>query len=874
MAELADETIARVPLQELVGRQFGSYSIRRILGHGSMGVVFEALDTKLGRRVALKVLPPGLGATEKAIQRFVREAQAVAQLSHENIVQIFDTGTEGTSHFYAMQFLDGEPLDAVLKRGPLDPRVAARLVFTAARAIHFAHGKGIIHRDVKPANMILLQRDEAGGDGAAAEERKLVLTDFGLARQEQGEAITDSGAMVGTPLYMSPEQIRAKRGEVDRRSDVYSLGATLYEMVTGRPPFSGESTQEILQKILDEEPRPPRAWATHLPEDLEVVILKALEKEPKRRYASAFELAQDLERFLEGEPIRAHRTTFVGRGLRRLRKHKTIAILSAVVAVISLGSAAAFKVANDASALRLLRSDRDGGDASLSEGNYLSALENYDRALARRDDDDARLGRARALCSIARDWESRRAKDPKVQLPQLERMFPGGVEEIYAKAGPDATRVAQHRPDDALALFYRGFLRWRDPTYRSAGVEDLKAAEVLSGKDWRALLEFASFRLGLSSTPNFPADTRGQLLQQALTNVSDALKVMHAQADADGATPSGVFLKELAHAHRMRADVYKVLFDTSGGARLYVKLCFNDCEKALEYDSRDDRTNLLHDWSEKLIKEDEKMRAQASPAPVSADAPARPNVTESFLRVIRDPSENAKNDLLNAILEKGGELISSTSDGIKSEVMDKIVNPFVPTAGAAGVAVAAVSDADRAAAESEAELGRAILKPAAEGGELRPEARRSARDHLKSAVEKNPRSAQLLYELAAVEQELDELQAAHDHLKRATDLAKSDALYFHRLALVCDQLHLPAEALQSERRTVELAPGTPEFVAKRAAFAIAAARAAIAEARGALLSEARSSIAELETLAHDDPAIATLKSDLASLEAAEPKRGG
>ena len=287
----------RLPLQELVGTTLGEYTIRRVLGYGSMGVVFEAHHTKLDRRVALKALPPGLGSTEKAIQRFLREAQAVAQLSHEHIVPIYEISQSGAIHWYAMRFLDGEPLDKTLQRGRLDPQEAARLMQTAARAVHFAHQHGIIHRDIKPANMIV----EHGG--------KLVLTDFGLARPEQGSGITDSGAMVGTPRYMSPEQIRAKRGEVDRRTDIWSLGATLYEMVAGEPPFPGESTQEILQQILDVEPRTPRSLRPDLPADLEVVILKAMEKEPKRRYASALELAQDLERFLEGEPIVARRSS-------------------------------------------------------------------------------------------------------------------------------------------------------------------------------------------------------------------------------------------------------------------------------------------------------------------------------------------------------------------------------------------------------------------------------------------------------------------------------------------------------------------------------------------------------------------------------------
>jgi tetratricopeptide (TPR) repeat protein len=866
MGELADETLARVPLQELVGQRFGKYEIRRIVGHGSMGVVFEAFDASLHRTVALKVLPPGLGATEKAIQRFVREAKAVADLKNDNIVRIYDTGTEQGNHFYAMDFLDGEPLDAVLKRGPLDPRVAAKLAITAARAINAAHQKGIIHRDVKPANMILVKRDDADGNADDPAERKLVLTDFGLARQEQGGSITDSGAMVGTPLYMSPEQIRAKRGEVDRRSDVYSLGATLYEMVTGRPPFTADSTQEILQKILDEEPRPPRAWATHLPEDLEIIILKALEKEPKRRYASAFDLAQDLERFLEGEPIRARGTTFIGRGLRRLRKHKTIAILSAVVAVITLGSAAAFKIAGDSSANRLMRSDRDAGDVSFAEGNYVSALENYDQALTRRDDDDARLGRARALCAIAMDWESQVAKNPDLRLPQREKMFPGGVEEIYDRARPDVDVVAQHRPNDVLALFYRGFLRWRnrDPVQHSGGVDDLVAVDKISATDWRTLLEFASFRFGLSATPKF-ASTKSELLQQSLTNVSDALRLMHAQADASGALPTGLFLKQLAHAHCLRADVYNTLFETSGDASLYLDLCLADCNLALQYDSHEDRAERLQSTAQSRVKD---ARAKQAPAPAPTNPRATPELAANLLKIFGSRETSAQSEALAALLEKGSELLAAgwqQTEGLREGAMDQFVNPYLTVS---------VSESARNDAAREAQLAREILKQALERGELRPEDRKAARDHLKAAVEKNPRSSQFLFELALVEQNLGELASARGHLETATEIAKSNPLFFHQLALVCEQLDLPAEALLHERRTVELAPGNPDFVAKRAGLAIAAARIAKTDARAPLLSEARKAIDELETLAHDDPALATLKSDLATLEASEPRRGG
>jgi tetratricopeptide (TPR) repeat protein len=198
-------------------------------------------------------------------------------------------------------------------------------------------------------------------------------------------------------------------------------------------------------------------------------------------------------------------------------------------------------------------------------------------------------------------------------------------------------------------------------------------------------------------------------------------------------------------------------------------------------------------------------------------------------------------------------------------MMDQFVNPYLQ---------GEVTERARGEAAREAQLAREILKQALERGEVGPEERRSARDHLKAAVEKNPRSAQFLFELALVEQNLGELDSARAHLLTATEIAKSNPLFFHQLALVCEQLELPAEALLHERRTVELAPGNPDFVAKRAGLALAAARIAKEESRAHLLNEARSAIAELEGLAHDDPALATLKSDLAALESAEPKRGG
>ncbi|HET6163865.1 MAG TPA: protein kinase, partial [Planctomycetota bacterium] len=681
-----------------------------------------------------------------------------------------------------------------------------------------------------------------------------------------------SGAMVGTPLYMSPEQIRARRGEVDRRTDVYSLGATLYEMVTGRPPFFGDSTQEILQKILDEEPRPPRAWTTSLPEDLEVVILKALEKEPKRRYASALEMAQDLERYLEGEPILASRTTFVGRGWRRVRKQKTVALLTVAVVLIVAGFSTLMKASSSATSAREFKAAREKGDAAFGEGNNLGALAGYEEALAKRDDDDARLGRARALCALAKNWELQIARGDRDVLPLIMKsQNTTSVEDVYAKARKDVDVVAQHRPDDALALFYAGFLRWRSTNAieRNAGVDLLLLAGEKSGKDWRTQLEFASFRLGLSKNTKFPADTRSELLQQALSNASDALRVMRPLIEPGAPLPSPLFLKEMARAHRIRADIYQSLYEASGDTSGYVNLCLADAKKAKSYDERDERASTLVDWAEDRIALIEKARSEPAPAPAS-DA-ATKGSPSNLTRIFGAKETSAGSEFFAKMLQKGGELLASgwqSTDGIRADLMDKFVNPYFP--GDTG----AVSETQRIEAAGRANEARDEIKRALDAGALDDAIRVKARDKLREAVAMNPRSPQFFYELAVVEQDLKDFESARTHLTNATDIAKSNPLFFHQLALVCEQLGLTGDALAYERRTFDLAPGNPDYVAKYASLAVAAARAATPETRGALVKEARKATASLESIAPQHESLAPLKKALDELEGRSGPAGG
>ncbi len=324
---MADSDLfAGIPgIDSLKGKHLDEFLITREIGRGSMGVVFEAVQESLNRRVAIKALPPSINLPEKSIRRFLREAESVARLQHENIVQIYAIGQKGSLYYYAMQYIEGRSLDEIVKaESPLPFDRIARLMLQAAVAMEFAHRHEIIHRDIKPGNILVTKED------------KVVITDFGLARKERGATLTESGALVGTPLYMSPEQVQAKKGGVGRSTDIYSLGVTLYELLTGEPPFQGENTQEILNKILEEEPRPARKIRTDAPWELDVIAMKAMEKEERHRFATAGDMATDMKRYLDGEPILARPSGTITRLIKKVRKHRVISSMAAVASVLLL----------------------------------------------------------------------------------------------------------------------------------------------------------------------------------------------------------------------------------------------------------------------------------------------------------------------------------------------------------------------------------------------------------------------------------------------------------------------------------------------------------------------------------------------------------
>ena len=325
VAEAAEQRHSSPGLGNSPGSWFGSYELIEQIGEGGMGVVYKARQRTLNRIVALKMMRSGSLASESEVKRFRSEAQAVARLQHPNVVAIHEVGEQDGQFFFSMDYIEGKNLAEVVRRTPLPAERAARYVKTIAEATHYAHERGILHRDLKPANVLIDASDQPR------------ITDFGLAKHiETDSDLTVSGAVVGTPSYMPPEQAAGRRKEIGPASDVYSLGAILYDLLTGRPPFRADTPVDTLRQVLDTEPAPPRLLNAKVPRDLETICLKCLAKEPGQRYPSAQELADDLGRFLLREPIQARPVGRLGRLWRWCHRNPALAGLVGAVGVMLL----------------------------------------------------------------------------------------------------------------------------------------------------------------------------------------------------------------------------------------------------------------------------------------------------------------------------------------------------------------------------------------------------------------------------------------------------------------------------------------------------------------------------------------------------------
>jgi WD40 repeat protein len=492
-------------------RYFGDYEITRELARGGMGVVFQARQVSLNRPVALKMILAGQLANETDVRRFYTEAEAAANLDHPGIVPIFEVGQHEGQHYFSMGFVEGQSLAQRLADGPLPPREAAALMVKVAEAIEYAHGRGVIHRDLKPGNILL---DRTGNPR---------VTDFGLAKKLQGDSgLTGSGQIMGTPSYMPPEQAGGPRGEVGPAADVYALGATLYALITGRPPFQAATAMDTVLQVISDEPVSPRRLNPALDRDIETICLKCLEKEPARRYASAQALAEELARFLAGEPILARPIGAPSRLWRWCRRRPVVAGLGAAVAALILFVAVVgplvavsqsrlrnlAEVAQKDEAARRLEAEQAGYEASTQAlaadqalvQSYLSQAENL-RNLAQPRRQDRAIDLLKRAGGLKHDTDSLVAKlrtDSAGLRPAMTQFWREQQPRIRSEAarwfGEFSLKLLYDAPFPVLTRSPRGEV-FRVMTSRSG------LALSDDGK-W-----LAYFRVGFVDTP-FPTTTK------------------------------------------------------------------------------------------------------------------------------------------------------------------------------------------------------------------------------------------------------------------------------------------------------------------------------------------------------------------------------
>lgn len=466
---------SRSPNRAPFYRCFGDFELLEEIGRGGMGIVYKARQTSLDRIVAVKMLLFGPLASPELVQRFRTESAAAASLRHPNIVAIYEVGFRDGQHFFAMEHVAGRSLAEICQEGPLHSRRGADYIKTIAEAIHFAHERGILHRDLKPSNVLIDEFDQPK------------VTDFGLAKRiEKDIELTLSGQVLGSPNYMSPEQAAAKRGLVGKRSDVYSLGAVLYHLFTGRPPFVAQSLTETLHEVASSEPVSPRVLNPSVPLDLATICLKCLAKEPSRRYASAQELADELGRFLRNEPIRARPVTRAERAWRWCRRNPVIAALTTTAALlllaVAIGSPIAVvlidrereraeQVARDRR-LDVYVADMKVAHLAIEEGNLGLAVERLRKYLHQEGEEDLRgfewrylwnrcqgeelftlRGHSNRVVSVAFDrtgaWLASASWDGTVRISNVDRRK---VVQVVTTADPVLTSVAFSPIGDTLAI--------------------------------------------------------------------------------------------------------------------------------------------------------------------------------------------------------------------------------------------------------------------------------------------------------------------------------------------------------------------------------------------------------------------------------------
>lgn len=474
--------ISRIPHDLL-----GDYEVLDVIGQGGMGVVYRARQQRLNRLVAVKTMDALTSLNPAAVARFHQEAELVAKLQHPNIVQVYEVGSKQGVPYFSMELISGGTLAHAIQERPLLPATAAKLMETLARAMHYAHSQSVVHRDLKPANVLLAPSDRPQGieipckaQGAMWESEATwarcepKIADFGLAKFLEGAMDrTATIAMIGTPSYMAPEQIDPSLGTVGQASDIYALGAILYNALTGTPPFNAATAIETIQKVREAEPIPPSKLQTKIPRDLETVCLKCLHKEPGKRYPTAGALADDLQRFLRGQPIQARPIGVLERNWKWARRHPSLTALFGAVLAASIGMT-----------LLWLRSEhsRRGEQAALLHNERL--LYDRDIGLALSEYESNRLDRSREILEATpqqyRGWEwdylSQQNKQAYWESPKLRDLnvaadlssdgrYAAAVSNDPSEVEPEAIHVWDIEKNE---------LRWKLDGYQSAAMCDVR----------------------------------------------------------------------------------------------------------------------------------------------------------------------------------------------------------------------------------------------------------------------------------------------------------------------------------------------------------------------------------------------------------------
>jgi len=596
------ETVIESEKKELeqiktTGKSFGKYVIERELGKGGMGVVYLAFDPVLGRKVALKIM---LLKSRDAVERFTREARAAAKLKHPYIIQVYDIGIEGKYNYFTMEYIAGVSMDKLIKEKKTPIKRMAEIVLDIASALQYAHSAGIIHRDIKPANIII---DSEG---------KAHLADFGLARDMAGldRSLTMSGTVVGTPDYMSPEQAMALKDEIDQRTDVFSLGATLYHSVTGHLPFHGRELYQVLDSVVNKEPLAPSRLVKTLPRDLETIALKCLEKDKKSRYQSAQLLADDLKSFLKGEPIAARSVSMLAKLQRRMRRNKAASYALAGIVIILL----AFGIWQMSSSI----SQSQGLDRLREQANIFFSADKFEEA----------RGICNRILGLSPD-----------DRPARELVRKCNVAEIAKHLGQVKELLKQDKFDEALALCRQALKIEPD----NAQVQALAGQCDKGMKDKQAKVEAAQRRA--KAMEIITAMGIAASLETRLELALEAVKVDPTFAEAY--SEAGVIYLDLNDFDNALVYFNKAIELSPNDARFYVNRGFS-------YQWRKEFDKAIRDYNTAIKIDANCTLAYFHRADIYSDRDDYGKAIADYTECIRcEPSAEAYNSRGNIYFEKG-----------------------------------------------------------------------------------------------------------------------------------------------------------------------------------------------------------------------------